>query len=75
MLHCDKKDHRITRKDFHTLVDNKVDSVSVKMIDFSNIVELREHTLTYPAGEFTGKFARMLTAVSNYEYLPPFLLN
>ena len=47
MLHCDKKDHRIARKDFYELVANKTDSISVKMIDFSNIVELRDEVVDF----------------------------
>jgi len=33
-------DHRISRKDFYQLVNDKTDSIAIKMIDFSNIVEL-----------------------------------
>jgi len=74
MLHCDKKDHRITKDEFYVIVANKTDSVSVKMIDFSNIVELRKHTLILPDNEITGKFASMTTQVSNLYYLPPLML-
>ena len=70
MLHCDKKDHRITKEDFHEIVATKTDSISVKMIDFSNIVELKQRLVYRSNIQIFGKFAEIKNPVGHLDYLP-----
>ena len=70
MLHCDKKDHRIDRKDFYEIVATKTDSISVKMIDFSNIVELKQRIVNRSGMQLFGKFAEIKNPVAHQDYFP-----
>lgn len=40
MLHCSKADHRLSLKEFH---EDRLHQAEVKMIDFSNIDQLKEY--------------------------------
>ena len=68
-------DHRISRKDFYQLVNDKTDSIAIKMIDFSNIVELKEMSFTRFGQVITGKVAEITNAVAHWDYFPAEMLH
>ena len=48
--------------------------VEVKLIDFSNILELKEQEVIILGEIFKGKFAKTEVPVSHYDYFPPNML-
>jgi len=52
-------------------VNNNPDSIEVKMIDFSNIVELKEDIIRSSDNfTFCGKVARVRKPISHFDYFP-----
>ena len=47
MLHHKKYDHRIKLAAFYELLNDQTDSIELKMIDFSNIIELKERIVNF----------------------------
>lgn len=65
MLHCSKADHRLSLKEFH---EDRLHQAEVKMIDFSNIDQLKEYERSFGGHIFKTHEALSDVIVGKREY-------
>lgn len=68
MLHCSKADHRLSLKEFYK---DKLHQAEVKMIDFSNIDQLKEYERDWGGLSFTTHEALSDLIVGKSNYFSP----
>jgi serine/threonine protein kinase len=68
MLHCSKADHRLSLEEFHS---KRLHQAEVKMIDFSNIDQLKEYERDWGGLTFKTHEARSDLIVGKREYFSP----